>query len=248
MRIATWNLQWAAPGSARHARALDQLVGLDADIIVTTEDSVHDWAPYPHRLDAGSDWGYPIREGRRKVIAWSRTPWIDRAELRASATRGRFVQGATKVGGSLVQILAVCIPWQNAHVRTGRRDRSMWGEHLEFCEALKPAVAEAATAGVTIVAGDFNQRIPRFGQPRVVAEALEDALRPLEIPTSGEHPVGRLIDHIAVGRDVVVRDVTAWPNIIDGHRISDHRGVAVSLDTGLAGTHPGNRSHGIATR
>ena len=74
LRIATWNLEWATPGSGRHERAVRHLVGLDADIIVTTEDSVHEWDAYPHRIDGGPDWGYPIKGQRRKVIAWSRTP------------------------------------------------------------------------------------------------------------------------------------------------------------------------------
>ena len=30
---------------------------LDADIVVTTEDSVHDWDSYPYRIDGGADWG-----------------------------------------------------------------------------------------------------------------------------------------------------------------------------------------------
>lgn len=230
VRIATWNLEWARPGTERHARALAQLSDLDADVIVTTEDSTHDWAEYPHRIDAGPDWGYPRTGNRRKVIAWSRTPWTERRELEASATSGRFVGGVVHLEGVAVTVLAVCIPWRDAHVRTGRRDAALWAEHREFCEALRPAVSAAAAAGPTVVAGDFNQRIPRTRQPSGVASALVDALGSLRVPTAGEHTVGRLIDHVAVSPVMTVVDVDAWSNVLDGQRLSDHSGVAVTLD------------------
>lgn len=230
IRIATWNLEWAKPGTDRHDRALAQLLDLDADVAVTTEDSTHDWEGYPYGIDAGPDWGYPTQGNRRKVIAWWRTPWIDRTELEAAATRGRFVGGVVHLEGLPVTVLAVCIPWRDAHVRTGRRDAAAWGEHLEFCTALRPSVSAAAAAGLTVVVGDFNQRIPRTRQPPDVASALVDALGPLQVPTAGEHTVGRLIDHVAVTHAMTVVDVTAWSNVIDGQRLSDHAGVAVTLD------------------
>jgi exonuclease III len=202
---------------------------LDADIIVTTEDSLHDWVEYPYRIDGGPDWGYPIRGQRRKVIAWARTPWMRHEYLDAPSTQGRFVQGTTSVGGMSYQVLGVCIPWQDAHVRSGRSDRKRWAEHIDFCEALGPAITESINAGRTIVAGDFNQRIPRFRQPLAASRALTEALGSLHVPTAGEQPVGQLIDHIAVGPDLAVHDVTAWSNIIDGKRTSDHSGVAITI-------------------
>lgn len=230
LRVATWNLEWASPGSDRHERAIRHLAQLDANIVVTTEDSLHDWVEYPHRIDGGPDWGYPIRGERRKVIAWSRTPWVRSANLAAPATHGRFVQGTTVVDGKTVQVLAVCIPWQDAHVRGGRADRKRWAEHIDYCEALGPAVVESAKVGATIVAGDFNQRIPRYRQPHAVTDALNTALGPLRVATAGEQPVGgQLIDHIAVSANLEVSEVSAWPNVIDGKRISDHSGVVIAL-------------------
>ncbi len=230
IRIATWNLEWAKPGTQRHDRALAQLSDLDADVIVTTEDSTHDWAEYPYRIDAGPDWGYPAQGNRRKVIAWSHTPWTERMELEASATGGRFVGGVVHLDGRPVTVLAVCVPWRDAHVRTGHRDAAVWAEHLEFCAALRPAVGAAAAAGLTVVAGDFNQRIPRTRQPPHVSSAIVEALGPLQVPTAGDHAVGRLIDHVAVTSTMTVLDVTAWSNFLDGQRLSDHAGVAVTLD------------------
>ena len=228
-RVATWNLQWATPGSARHERAIRHLRRLDADVIVTTEDSLHDWVEYPHRIDGGPDWGYPIIGQRRKVIAWSRTPWELHGHLDAPSTQGRFVQGTTTVDGTTYRVFGVCIPWSDAHVRTGRADRYRWAEHLDFCAAVSPVISESVKTGPTIVAGDFNQRIPRSRQPLMVARALADALGPLHVATAGEQPVGRLIDHIAVSADITVHDISAWSNIVEHQRTSDHTGVAVTL-------------------
>ena len=126
-------------------------------------------------------------------------------------------------------MLGVCIPWQDAHVRSGRADRKRWAEHIDYCEVLGPAIIEALNLGPTIVAGDFNQRLPRFWKPLAAVQALTEALGPLHVPTAGKQAVGQLIDHIAVSPDVEVRDVEAWPNVIDGERTSDHSGVAVTI-------------------
>lgn len=229
MRVGTWNLEWARPGNARHDRAVRHLGRLDADVIVTTEDSLHDWAEYPHRIDGGPDWGYPIRGQRRKVIAWSRTPWSLVGHLDAPSTRGRFVQGTTTLDGMTYRVLGVCIPWREAHVRSGRADRDGWAEHIDFCEALGPAISESVSAGRTIVAGDFNQRLPRSRQPLDAAHALTEALGPLRVATAGDQPVGQLIDHVALSPDMSVQEVVSWSNIIDGERTSDHSGVAVTI-------------------
>ncbi|TDT14607.1 endonuclease/exonuclease/phosphatase family metal-dependent hydrolase [Ilumatobacter fluminis] len=229
MRVATWNLEWAVPGTERHGGALRQLESVDADIVVTTEDSLHDWEPYPHRVDGGADWGYRFVDGRRKVIAWSRSPWSDVEVVERGACRGRFVRARTVAHGVDVQVLAVCIPWRDAHVRSGRRDRTGWDEHLEFCEELGNQIDATTAEGPTIVAGDFNQRIPRGSQPLRVAEALADCLGQVTVATSGEQQAGRLIDHIAVSRHFAVEAVQSWPNQIDGHRLTDHSGAAVEI-------------------
>jgi hypothetical protein len=230
MRIATWNLEWAVPGSLRHDRALAQLESVDADVVVTTEDSLHYWDRFPHRIDGGPDWGYRIVDGRRKVIAWSREPWSDVVVLDDGACKGRFVRGRTTVDGVELHVLAVCIPWREAHVRSGRRDRKGWDEHIDFCDVLGSQIADAVTDGPTVVAGDFNQRVPRVNQPIRAADALADALAAVDIATVGEQDAGRLIDHIATSEHFDVARVVSWSNVIDGHRITDHSGAAVDLE------------------
>ena len=249
MRIATWNLEWARPGSDRHRRCREHLESLDADVVVTTEDSLHEWSAFPHRIDGGPDWGYPVVEGRRKVIAWSRRPWTHVSVGSTRSTAGRLVVGSTGVapaGGDrdgvgadgrgdvipvAVRVVGVCIPWSASHVSTGRRDLRRWEDHLAFCEELGRTVATSSQSGAPIiVAGDVNQRIPRTRQPHHVADALTVALGGLAVPSAGEQATGRLIDHVAVGGGISATAVSTWPNEIDGRRLSDHGGVLVDVE------------------
>jgi endonuclease/exonuclease/phosphatase family metal-dependent hydrolase len=227
VRLATWNLEWASPTSARGKAGRRHLESVGADVVVTTEDHRSQWDRFPHVVDAGGEWGYPIEATRRKVIAWSAAPWTDVRTIDHGATRGRLVAADTTIGDITATVVAVCIPWAAAHVSTGRRDRERWGEHLEFCASLGELLV--SLSGAVVVAGDFNQTIPRRRQPQRVHDALIGALDGNDIVTAGETAVGPLIDHIAVGSAFTTTDVTTWPNVIDGTRISDHAGVAARI-------------------
>jgi hypothetical protein len=172
-------------------------------------------------------WGYPIEATRRKVIAWSAAPWTDVRTIDHGATRGRLVAADTTIGDITATVIGVCIPWAAAHVSTGRRDRQRWDEHLEFCASLGELLS--SLSGAVVVSGDFNQTIPRRRQPQRVHDALIGALDGYDIVSSGTTPVGQLIDHIAVGSAFTATDVTTWPNVIDGARVSDHAGVAARI-------------------
>lgn len=227
MRVATWNLQWASPTTARHAAIRRHLEEVGADIVVATECCRTDWNRYPFVVDAGPDWGYPIVENRRKLAAWSATPWTDVRTIDAGATKGRLLVAATMVDDVKVDVVGVCIPWAAAHVSTGRRDRARWDEHVEFCGELARVLRSATRP--TVVVGDFNQAIERRRQPARVYEALMTALDGYRVVTGGETEVGRLIDHVAIGPGLVGTGRMVWPNVIDGVTLSDHAGVAVDV-------------------
>lgn len=227
MRVATWNLQWAPPTSARHAAIRRHLEEVDADIVVATECYRADWNRYPFVVDAGSGWGYPIVEGRRKAAAWSATPWTDVRTVEHGATQGRLVVATTRVDGSELTVVAVCIPWAAAHVSTGRRNRKRWDEHLEFCATLLKVLREAPPH--TVVVGDFNQAIPRRRQPVRVFDALTEALKGYRVVSAGDTEAGPLIDHVALGPGLIETGRVVWPNTLDGMAVSDHSGVAVEL-------------------
>lgn len=227
MRIATWNLEWAGPQRQRAARSV--IEARTPDVVVTTEDVVRPWPSFPHTVDGGNDWGYRTAPDRRKVMAWSRTPWRTADVETPGATRGRLVVASTSVGVD-VTVVAVCIPWSAAHVSSGRRDRRRWDENLEFCEVLGGVLAELRVSGPVVVVGDFNQRVPRRGQPVHVWEALEAALDGFAIATGGDRAGRALIDHVAHDGSITATEVDSWPEIVDGRRLSDHAGVCVGLE------------------
>lgn len=229
MRVATWNLEWAKPGTRRHGRGIEQLDSIDADVVVTTEHSIFDWDRYPHRIDAGPDWGYETVDGRRKVIAWSKQPWHSVTIGEEGAALGRLVRGVTSAGDAAFTLIGVCIPWRDAHVRTGRRDRAVWDEHREFLGPLSVSISSADDRMPAIVAGDFNQRFPRSRQPVKIFDEVAQALSGVRVLTGGDFECGKLIDHVAASDHVTAASIDTWPKVIDGHRLTDHSGVAVEL-------------------
>ena len=108
--------------------------------------------------------------------------------------------------------------------------RRPWELHLDFLAILADMIAEVAVP--TVVAGDFNQRIPRvrYGNHSAAA-ALATTFEPLEIVTSGT-PGGASrpgIDHIALSFHLRAERVWGWPNEVGGRWLSDHDGAGVDV-------------------
>ena len=142
----------------------------------------------------------------------------------------RFVSGVT---GEL-RVVGVCIPWRDAHVRTGRKDRKSWEDHLKYLECLPTVIDQyQGDAQPVVIAGDFNQRIPRQTQPQHVYGMLEQILlENYEVVTSGyrDDIGGYLIDHIATDGRCSAKTESIIPmNTKDGERLSDHHGVVAKI-------------------
>jgi len=146
---------------------------------------------------------------------------------------GRFVAGSTNTPFGALRVIGVCIPWRDAHVRTGRGDRDAWEEHLAYLETLQK-VLQGHTSR-TIILGDFNQRIPRRWTPEHVHQRLLDAFEPdFSIVTEGLlEPAGaQAIDHMALSNDLIADQVTTISNLTDGGRhLSDHFGITAKITT-----------------
>ena len=229
MRISTWNVQWATPRSARGKRVAEILAAPDADVIVLTEGCAAVLPSGGHIIDAGSDWGYEVDDPtRRKVLMWSKHPWVDVDLVGNDAMpSGRFVAGTTRTPLGEVRVVGVCVPWRGAHVTHGRRDRRPWEDHLLFLQSLGPLVESSREC--TVVAGDFNQRIPRTSQPEAAAQSLMETLVWFEVPTASVIEP-QLIDHIAHSSDLVaVGQPMLISNVVDGAELSDHTGVSIQL-------------------
>lgn len=229
--ILTWNVQWATRRSKRGSAVAERLGSFDADVVVVTEIGDLDLLPTGgHVVDAGDDWGYPTRPGRRKVAMWSRAPWRDATSYpNCGFPSGRLVAANTETDVGPLSVVGVCIPWRDAHVRTGRRDRDPWEDHLEYLDALRRLLDDLGDVPA-VVGGDFNQRIPRTGQPKLAAEALAHTLEPaMHVATAGATvPAygGRLlIDHIAHSRHL--RSETA--DGFYGRDVSDHDGATARI-------------------
>lgn len=128
----------------------------------------------------------------------------------------------------LLNLLGVCIPWASAHVASGGRDAKTWSEHVECCDQIEK-IADGLDPHIpTIVAGDFNQRIPRFRQPIRVSDQLAKVMSRWMIHTSGDTANGPLIDHIASNLRCV--SLRTWPRDADGIDLSDHLGARCELE------------------
>ncbi len=227
IRFATWNVEWATAGTRRGDRVA-RVLEAAADVMVVTECTLG-VLPAGHVVDAGTDWGYRIDDPtRRKVALWSKWPWTDVDPVgHPDLPPGRFVAATTSTPISDLRVVGVCIPWAGAHVSTGRRDRRQWEEHERFLRALPDVLGDQPRPFV--VAGDFNQRLPRSRQPEHVHRLLVEALTGLTIATSGETPVGRLIDHIAISPGLSATDRGHIQANDATGPLSDHTGVTVEL-------------------
>ena len=127
--------------------------------------------------------------------------FLNHFALRRFDERNYFhVAATTSTSIGDVRVIGVCIPWRDAHVRTGRKDRRAWQDHLAYLDGLDRVLAQADDAKL-IVAGDFNQRVPRKRQPFKVFEALEAAIPPgWPVVTEGlcDASGAATIDHVVV--------------------------------------------------
>jgi endonuclease/exonuclease/phosphatase family metal-dependent hydrolase len=227
IRLATWNVEWATPETKAGKRIQRIIEHVDADIFVLTE-GCRELMPEGFVLDGGTDWGYESEDKRRrKVLLWSRYPLVDASDGDGfQLPGGRFIAATVQHPVGDIRIYGVCIPWKDAHVRTGRKDRTPWEDHSTYLEGLRQLVEQEKSP--LVVLGDFNQRIPRVSQPLIVAEQLSRCMDGLQVCTA--LPLDKpLIDHIAVSQQLVVTKVEVIPDHDTEGRLSDHRGVIAEL-------------------
>jgi endonuclease/exonuclease/phosphatase family metal-dependent hydrolase len=223
--VMTWNTEWATPSSDRGRRIASIVEVAGADIAVVTE-GVRELLPSTGSVvDAGDNWGYGPKPERRKVIVWSRYPLTLDLIGTDGGTRGRLAVTTAATPAGPLRILGVCIPWRDAHVNTGRGDASPWSEHMDYLDRLEVLLAELDHDVPTVIAGDFNQRIPRVRQPVRVADRLNEVLAGWTVHTADDFPNGPHIDHIATDRRFILESARDWPASDHLGRLSDHAGV-----------------------
>lgn len=229
--VATWNTQCATLSSerSRGLRIASFLGTVGADVVVVTE-GVRELLPAGgSTVDAGDNWGNGPKSSQRKVVVWSRFPLSCDRVGDSGATRGRLAVATATTPAGPVRIVGVCIPWRGAHVTAGRGDAELWSEHLDFLDQFEDLLSEFNDAVPTVIAGDFNQRIPRYREPVRVSDRLRGILAAWTIHTSGVLPHGPHIDHIATGRKLALESVEDWSASDHLGRLSDHAGVICRL-------------------
>lgn len=220
--IGTWNLEWAEPGSARRTRMHARIRLLQPDVMVFTE-TVLDPTERTQDFPADPNFGYAHDGNRRKVLCWVRDPSLVTSTDTGSGVTpsGRFV----RVSYAGLTIDGWCIPWRDAHVRSGQRDRQPWEDHQAFLTSVRSHYD--AVGWPDIIAGDFNQRLPRHRQPDNVFTLLNAMLDRYHVATMD---VVGAIDHIAVRTGLLARLRDRLPKLSDdGHADTDHEGYIAEV-------------------
>lgn len=228
LHLTLWNVEWAKPGTERGQLVEARLFAEAPDVVCVAEGYPAMLGHAGHTILADADHGYQTTDGRRKVMLWSRNPWVAvDCGSEGGFPPGRLVSGMTETPLGLIRFIAVCIPWKSAHVTTGQKNRAPWQDHIHFLDALTGWLKPSNVP--TVLLGDFNQRIPRVAQPVEVYERLSSVLLlPLRVVTAGSVAGAELplIDHIAVSGDLEPVEVRAFSALGEGGvKLSDHPGI-----------------------
>ena len=208
LKISCWNSDWATPSSKRGKFFIEKF---DSDIICLTEGYENLLPKDGYIISSHEDYGYKSKNGRRKVILWSKNEWTDIDKLGSKdIPSGRFISGVT----SGIRIIGLCIPWRFAHVSTGRKDRKPWEDHLSFIQNLSFSNQK------TIILGDFNQNIPKKNQPEKVFSSLNNMIDGFNLLTTN---MGLI--HIVISTDLIAESIEK----IATKNNSDHDGINCSI-------------------
>ena len=234
--MITWNVEWATPNSRRTAEILSRINGHDPEVVCLTETDVGLLSPHGHTICPQADYGYKVRENRRKVMLWSREPWheVDDVGLDLMPP-GRFVAGVTQTSLGKLTVVGVCIPWFGSRTEARRKleRRKRWEDHEQYLVGLTEMLVRESGKSL-IVMGDFNQiigRSSRAPQRTTNATAKGSLLAKHENCYVGTCFPGtrRSIDHIALSGDFAVESVGVVSNVHDGRKLSDHYGVVAEV-------------------
>ena len=74
LRLVNWNVEWATPKSQRTTEILSRIDRLAPEVVCLTETHVGLMSHSGHVIYSKPDYGYRVKESRRKVLLWSREP------------------------------------------------------------------------------------------------------------------------------------------------------------------------------
>lgn len=233
VNLVNWNIERNKPSSWKAKSLVEEIASLTPDIICLTEA----WAQSLESLvgfsigACGAKWS-PQHRDERKVLLWSKRPWQAVEVIAELEEIGSAITGKTHLGGALVRIVGICIPYHFANPYGSEPRAKPWSLHEVFLEKLSPLLATWRSEGDVIVLGDFNRRIPRAWGPKHAYNLLEAAFQGYEFATQGLlQGVGdQTIDHAALAGNFITTSVSGrTARAPDGRLRSDHFGVFVRL-------------------
>ncbi len=230
MKVATWNVEWATPGSSRTPEILRRLSDLDADVICLTESDERLLAGEGHTITTRPDYGYGHKATRRKALLWSPSPWEEVDDVGNEAMPpGRFISGVTQTPLGEIAVVGICIPWWGCRTeaRRGPDRKRRWEDHGRYLECLTEFLRRRPARRL-VVLGDFNQVIGAGSHaPKALQAALQAAFPTGIAIVTSELAFGqrKSIDHIALSEDLAAESLGIASNIHNGGRLSDHYGV-----------------------
>lgn len=231
MKVLIWNTEWANPQKPAGKFIREFAKSQNPEVICYTEvrKGLHPESGF--LIESESDYGYKKTEGKRKVSLWSIKPWEDVDCIGDhDLPNGRFISGIT-FG---IRFVGVCIPWKEAHVRTGRKDRDVWEDHISYLKSLKRIISQYSEQKNPIcLLGDYNQRIPKKYQPENIFQLLQDIIQDdFQTVTSGilDSEGKQLIDHFSVSQGLTASINEIHPKVTsEGIKLSDHVGILAQL-------------------
>lgn len=225
-----WNIEWNN-SERKQQFVLNTLRDLAPSVFCLVESTDFFLLQYPNSISSQADYGYSNPGNRRKVWLYSDESWenVEYAET-SGLPSGRFVSGVTHG----IRFVGICIPWSNAHVSTGHRNRKRWEDHITFLRALGPILTRYANSSLPVcVMGDFNQCSPPTKHNEHVFGDLRTAFSAgFRIATEGKMDVDGqpLIDHIATSNALDFSLTSTIGRQADqGKPVSDHSGLFGTL-------------------
>jgi hypothetical protein len=233
LSVVVWNVEWRRSASA-DGRELSALIQACRPDIACITEGYPDFLDLPYRVESAPDYGYPLVDSRRKVLLWSRHPWLDADPLGDDGLpSGRYAGGRTSTPLGDVFVHGICVPWQRAHVETGRRDRRPWEDHLLYLAGLRRVLEKSDRTVPTVVVGDYNQAIPRRRAPQHVYQALRNAFpTTIQWATEGVASTQGMasVDHLNHSSELMVSQISVLSNLrAEGGDLSDHFGLHLVL-------------------
>jgi hypothetical protein len=230
MKLLLWNIEWSEKHSKRGWIIQRIISDSGAEVVCLTETTIGMIPEGGRALLSDGDFGYPHDGNRRKVALWSNHEWTAPDCCGHSGLPGgRFVSGVTHG----IRFIGVCIPWKDAHVRTGNRNQEPWGDHLTYIARMGDVLQKYCAGPEPVcLLGDYNQRIPRVNQPVCVYEALARLLSDrLICATAGIKSDAGLpfIDHIAATPGLKIKVDSIIPKEAGGVKLSDHDGIICTI-------------------